>query len=176
MGQKWPIAGVLGMGIYPGVLVLKTDKAKNLAYCRHTMRKQESCLEKKIMQGTMPGSRRRGRPRTAWLDNIKTWTGLTAEVSIRMAEWHKYIEKVRSRCGQSANQWWLMNRTKHIPNDLNNCIIWLRMITAILVGNTFMLSKINIFKYANFSLQSVDQEMNCHRELADVLTCLTNLW
>jgi len=29
-----------------------------------------SCLEKEIMQGTMPGARRRGRPRTAWMDNI----------------------------------------------------------------------------------------------------------
>ena len=33
--------------------------------------------EKEIMQGTMPGARRRGRPRTAWMDNIKTWTGLS---------------------------------------------------------------------------------------------------
>ena len=24
---------------------------------------------------TMPSARRRGRPRTAWMDNIKTWTG-----------------------------------------------------------------------------------------------------
>ena len=37
------------------------------------MRKQESCLEKEIMQGTMPGARRRGRPHIAWMDNIKTW-------------------------------------------------------------------------------------------------------
>ena len=44
------------------------------------------CLEKEIMQGTMRGARRRGRPRTAWMDNIKTWTGLTMEESIRMAE------------------------------------------------------------------------------------------
>ena len=29
------------------------------------------------MQGTMTGARRRGRPRTAWMDNIKTWTGLS---------------------------------------------------------------------------------------------------
>jgi len=35
---------------------------------------------------TMPGARRRERPRTAWMDNIKTWTGLTMEKSIRMAE------------------------------------------------------------------------------------------
>jgi len=38
------------------------------------------------MQGTMPGARWRGRPRTAWMDNIKTWTGLTMEESIRMVE------------------------------------------------------------------------------------------
>jgi len=30
----------------------------------------------------MPGARRRGRPRTAWMDNIKTWTGLPVEESI----------------------------------------------------------------------------------------------
>jgi len=48
------------------------------------------------MQGTMPaGARRRGRPRTAWIDNIKTWTGLSVEESIRMPEdrdkWRKYV-------------------------------------------------------------------------------------
>jgi len=38
------------------------------------------------MPGTMPGACRRGRPCTAWLDNINTWTGLTVEKSIRMTE------------------------------------------------------------------------------------------
>ena len=38
------------------------------------------------MQVTMPGARRRGRPRMAWMDNIKTWTGLSLEESIRMTE------------------------------------------------------------------------------------------
>jgi len=52
----------------------------------HTMRKQGSCLEKEIMPGTMPGARRRGRPHTAWMNNIKTWTGLSVEESIRMTE------------------------------------------------------------------------------------------
>ena len=52
----------------------------------YTMRKQGSCLEEEIMQGTMPGARRRGRPRTAWMDNIKTWTGLLMEESVRMTE------------------------------------------------------------------------------------------
>jgi len=62
------------------------------------MREQGSFLEKQIMQGTMPGARKRGRPRTAWMDNIKTWTVLLVEESIRMAEerdkWRKYVHGV----------------------------------------------------------------------------------
>ena len=57
--------------------------------------------EKAIMQGTMPGARRRGRPRTAWMDNIKTWTGLAVEESVRMTEdrdkWRKYVRGVANR-------------------------------------------------------------------------------
>ena len=75
-------------------------KAAKLAYYGHTMRKQGSCLEKEIMQGTMPGARRRGRPRKAWMDNIKTWTGLPVEESIGMIEdidkWRKYANGVAS--------------------------------------------------------------------------------
>jgi len=62
------------------------------------MRKQGSCLEKEIMQGTMPGARRRGRPCTAWMDNIKRWTGLSVEESITMTEdrdkWRKDVHGV----------------------------------------------------------------------------------
>jgi len=47
------------------------------------------------MKETMPGVRRRGRPRTAWMDNIKMWTGLSVEESIRMTKdsdkWRKYV-------------------------------------------------------------------------------------
>jgi len=58
--------------------LLNTIKAKKLAYYGHSMREQGSCLEKDIMQGTMP------RAQPAWMDN--TWTGLTMEGLIRMAE------------------------------------------------------------------------------------------
>ena len=55
-------------------------------------------VEKEIMQGTMPGVRGQGRPRTAWLDNIKTWTGLPVEESLSMTEdrdkWRKYVHSV----------------------------------------------------------------------------------
>jgi len=37
--------------------LLDTMKARKLAYYGHTMRKKQgSCLEKEIMQGTMPGA------------------------------------------------------------------------------------------------------------------------
>jgi len=46
--------------------LLDTVKARKLAYYGHTVRKQGSCLKKEIiMQGTVPGARRRGRPYTA---------------------------------------------------------------------------------------------------------------
>ena len=64
------------------------------------MRKQGNCQEKEITQGTMPGARRRTRPRTAWIDNIKSWTGLSVEESIRMTEdrdkFRKYVHGVAS--------------------------------------------------------------------------------
>jgi len=61
--------------------LLDTVKASKLAYCGQTIMKQGNCLEKEIMQGTMPGVRRRGRPHTAWIDNIKLWTGLSVKES-----------------------------------------------------------------------------------------------
>jgi len=66
--------------------LLDTAKARKLAYYGHTMRKQRSYLEKEVMQGTMPRARRRGRLRTAWMDNIKTLTGLSVEESVRVTE------------------------------------------------------------------------------------------
>jgi len=78
--------------------VLEAVKAKKLAYYGHTMRKQGCCLEKEIIQGTMPGACRRGRPRMAWVDNISMWTALLVEESISMREdrdkWRKYVHGV----------------------------------------------------------------------------------
>jgi len=62
--------------------LLDSVKERKLTYYGHTMRIQGSCLEKEVMQGTMPGARKRERPRTAWMNNINTWTGLPMEESI----------------------------------------------------------------------------------------------
>jgi len=66
--------------------LLNIVKERKLAYYGHSMRKQGNCLEKEIIQGTMPGARRRRRPRAAWIDNIKSWTGLSVDESVRMTE------------------------------------------------------------------------------------------
>jgi len=66
------------------------------------------------MQGTMPGARRRGRPRTAWMDNIKTSRRGQdyVEESIRMRQdrdkWRKYVHGVTNLGSRTAKE---QNRT-----------------------------------------------------------------
>ena len=71
------------------------------------MRKHGSCTEKEIMQGKMPGACRWGRPRTAWMDNINTWTGLPVEVFVRVTE-----DRAQPWCGQPSHLGRLKNRTE----------------------------------------------------------------
>ena len=66
--------------------LLKTVKERKLTYFGHITRRQGICLEKDIMQGTIPENRKRGRPRTNWLGNIKDLTGLAMEEMIRLTE------------------------------------------------------------------------------------------
>jgi len=68
------------------IQLLDTVNARKLAYYGHTIRKQGSCLEKEILQGTISGARRRGRLCTPRMDSIKTWAGLPVKESIRMTE------------------------------------------------------------------------------------------
>jgi len=101
--------------------LLDTVKARKLAYYGHTTRKQGSCLKKEIMQGTMPGARRRGRPvrpRTAWMDNIKTWTGLSlspVEESIRMTE--------TGINGESTSMVWPILRSRTAKEQNRTCAL-----------------------------------------------------
>ena len=56
--------------------LLNQIKRRKLTYFGHLMRKQGNCLEKEIIQGTVPGARTRGRPRMGWLNNISTWMNM----------------------------------------------------------------------------------------------------
>ena len=66
--------------------LLNSVKSRKLIYYGHIMRKQGNCLEKEIIQGTLPGARKKGRPHTTWLDNIKAWSGVTLQHMLRTAE------------------------------------------------------------------------------------------
>ena len=50
------------------------------------MRGEDKSLEKGIIEGTLPGNRKRGRPKTAWIDNVTSWTGLKLEDTIRKVD------------------------------------------------------------------------------------------
>jgi len=64
-------------------------------WLRHILRKKGDCLEKEIRQGTTPGSHTQGRPKMTWIDNIKSWTGLSLTELIRKVEdthqWRKIV-------------------------------------------------------------------------------------
>jgi hypothetical protein len=55
--------------------LLATVKRRKLTWYGHVARHDGLC--KTIVQGTVEGGRRRGRPRKSWLDNIKDWTEMT---------------------------------------------------------------------------------------------------
>src|SRR5688572_18632925 len=48
------------------------QKKKDVLLWAHNEKKCE-CLEKEIMQGTVPGARARGKPRKRWMDNVGEW-------------------------------------------------------------------------------------------------------
>jgi len=50
------------------------------------MRGKDKSIEKGIVEGTLSGIRKRGRPRTAWIDNITSWTALKLEDIIRKVD------------------------------------------------------------------------------------------
>jgi len=57
--------------------LVQSIKERKLKYCGHVLWKQEESLEKDILEGTMPGTWRRGRPKISWRDNIGDWTGMS---------------------------------------------------------------------------------------------------
>ena len=57
---------------------------RKLRYFGHIMRKDNS-VEKQICQGMVEGSRGRGRPITAWTDDIKKWSGGSMSAATTMA-------------------------------------------------------------------------------------------
>ena len=68
---------------------------RKLRWYGHVSR--SSGLAKTILQGTVKGSRRQGRQRKRWEDNIREWTGLEFAKTQRAVEsrekWRKLVDK-----------------------------------------------------------------------------------
>jgi len=41
------------------------------------MRKEGDCLEKEIMQDTVPGVRKQGKPKMRWIDDMEKWAKMS---------------------------------------------------------------------------------------------------
>ena len=77
---------------------LKTSHVRGVVRRAGSSAPAETCLRHLVRNSESLCNDRRGRPRTAWMDDIKTWTGLYVEESIRMTEdrdkWRKYVHGV----------------------------------------------------------------------------------
>ena len=84
-----------GNAIKPHEDLLTSVKRHQLKWYGQVTR--SSGLVKTILQGAVQGGRRRGRQRKRWEDNIKEWTGLEWNITLRKAEnreeWRKLIVK-----------------------------------------------------------------------------------
>ena len=82
--------------------LLARIRTLKLSYYGHIMRKA-NCLEKDIIQGCVPGSRGRGRPRRRWKEDISDWTGLRINDAARSAEdresWRSVIRAANPSTG-----------------------------------------------------------------------------
>ena len=77
--------------------ILFTVRKRKMEYFGHLMRKEGECLEKQMIQGTLSGSRKRGRPRIRWFDNICEWMKMEAGSIMRMTsrrdEWRAAVHE-----------------------------------------------------------------------------------
>ena len=58
---------------------------RKLTYFGHLSRKKNLNLTKCIVQGKPEGKRGQGRPRMAYMDNVRQWTGLSAHAAFQAA-------------------------------------------------------------------------------------------
>jgi len=58
-------------------------KRSKLSYFGHVIRKEGDYLEKEIMQDTVPGVRKQGKPKMRWIDDMEKWAKVSFEKLLR---------------------------------------------------------------------------------------------
>ena len=78
--------------------LLANVKVRKMTYFGHILRKKHVCLEKDLIQGTLPGGRRREKPITSWLGNLTSWTTMNMDEMLRSTEdrtgWQQLVRSV----------------------------------------------------------------------------------
>ena len=86
--------------------LLTAVKTRKLKWYGHTTR--SAGLAKTILQGTVRGGRKRGRPWKRWENNITEWTGLKLSEAVRKAEdreeWRRLVDRCMG-CPQRSNNY-----------------------------------------------------------------------
>lgn len=76
--------------------LLSNIRKRKMIWFGHTVR--HSSLAKTILQGTVEGGRRRGRPRISWCDNILAWTDTSLRQLLTTAQdrdnWRRMTQRV----------------------------------------------------------------------------------
>ena len=76
---------------------------RKLNYFGHLSRKNNLNLTKSIVQGKPEGKRGQGRPRMAYMDNVRQWTGLSAHAAFQAALNREGWRKVTRKAVRAAN-------------------------------------------------------------------------
>ena len=76
---------------------------RKLRWFGHVIRSSGLC--KKVLQGTVPGKRKRGRQKKRWEDNIREWTGLDFNSSQRAAEDREMADREMAEDCRRCQQW-----------------------------------------------------------------------
>ena len=76
---------------------------RKMSYFGHMSRKKNLNLTKTIVQGKPEGKRGKGRPQTAYIDNIKQWTGLSAHGAFQAAQDREAWRQTTRKAVRAAN-------------------------------------------------------------------------
>ncbi len=82
-------------------IVFQNNIERKLRYFGHVIR-NDTNIEKQLIQGAVEGRRGRGRPITSWTDDIKSWNGGSMNVATNLARdrevWRTLIKTIVLQC------------------------------------------------------------------------------
>ena len=81
--RAWNKRICMAAGRYPRQTSAFMVNRRKLPWFSHVCR--HDTLQNNILEGTVDGSRRRGKPHKLWKDNIKEWTGQSKSRLLRIA-------------------------------------------------------------------------------------------